>query len=857
MNRLRSFSLSSREANAAALALIGTIFVILFAVSSSKSYTIAVTSVGDGSNVVESTSRLVVGQGISGQLSTQLGKEQGSDKYVFQIPGTSGDLVLKREENKVSLVLEHEDLQTLILGPISLSRADQLNSVELELSADASYVSLRFNSKSIAGEMPKGNHTFYFLEAISPGDSRAKIINLTLVKDGSRFELFLILGLICYLSAAVIYIGVIVSKDLGKDFFGSRSFPTRIVGLLMVTSGILGSLFLSGTSDGKPNFEISQSFPESLTPITEEAIVNRVESEHETYSLVLDLDFYVADKPKRELNLFYFGKGPQPGRVFLDEKNRLWVWVPFKDGLSRWQAYSPTLRPGKFAFHLNVKDGSEVQAELNGKSMGVMRWNETLLVPGALVAPAYGSGEFAYEQVISADLSVRSELNGPFLGYKHSLRNLFNFFTLILIITGISLVIASGKFRSETLISLDAFKEISFKPLFLTLIGTWSIFALEFLINFQPTLGSGNYLPSRNSPFAQSAPRFSDFYQLLFYSTNSDPYSFAGSNYPPFAHMILSPLSLVNSTSAHNIYVGLVIGGMIGFLIRTLKWIPDSARLVTIAIILFSYPILFALDRGNIDLVCLLGLLIYARLMFDGKWLSAGLILGTLAAIKVYPLLFAFPFIRERYGVRSFLLASTSFLILTIVAANHYGLAGVEEIFGLITDSSSRVLNPDQIAAWSTSISGFLYATEVVFGNIHIFAIDDVVQSKFFTYSVLIGIATCALFAALARIEIWKKALVVSAAILLLPVISFEYRVGILLVPLLIFTLSSGSSLQFKNLKTRHMILVGLLVGPTSWYYFRGTAVSTSSFITPLAVILLLASTNWRRSTSRDKVLDS
>ena len=172
---------------------------------------------------------------------------------------------------------------------------------------------------------------------------------------------------------------------------------------------------------------------------------------------------------------------------------------------------------------------------------------------------------------------------------------------------------------------------------------------------------------------------FSDFKSVLTYASLDNPYNKglhpAPANYPPFAYFMLAPLSIFNTKFAFLIYL-IIIGAVLFFTFFNLKSslkINNSKLFFLATFIMLSHPFLFAIFRGNLDLV--VGILLLNLLNFQHrKSYIPGILIGIAGAIKIIPLAFCIYFIAIR-NFKNLLSCILCFVSLTAVSLVYYELS--------------------------------------------------------------------------------------------------------------------------------------------------------------------------------------
>ncbi len=173
--------------------------------------------------------------------------------------------------------------------------------------------------------------------------------------------------------------------------------------------------------------------------------------------------------------------------------------------------------------------------------------------------------------------------------------------------------------------------------------------------------------------------RFSDFIDVVTYSASRNPYinefNWDGPIYYPFIMLLLKPLTLFQKD---DLIVALVIF-VIGSSWYAAHAFAREGGLAAVSkgwwlfvITLSSYPLLFGLDRGNIDLAILLLIVLYLVHLRQGHSWLAGTWLGFAIAAKVFPGLFVLIALRKR-DFKAVGMAAAVTLVASLAAMEIFG----------------------------------------------------------------------------------------------------------------------------------------------------------------------------------------
>lgn len=398
-----------------------------------------------------------------------------------------------------------------------------------------------------------------------------------------------------------------------------------------------------------------------------------------------------------------------------------------------------------------------------------------------------------------------------------------------------------------------AVRKISIRLLFLSV---FQIFVSSLMIQSDFRWFTFDDGPGRNSPFVNSVPKFSDFYQIFSYAQNSDPYTYTKSGYPPFGHEFLAPLTFFNSDVALMIFLGASFGLLIASVVTVVAnsinvFGMNYSDFLSIGLLCFSFPILFAADRGNIDILIIGMLIVVIDLHHRGKRTFASIILGLAMAIKIYPIVLLLFFLRFKNGTMFTIRALGVAAFATVFATwRSVGLSrdSISMILASVSGDGGIVLEP-KYGAWSTSITGFISALRQSTSGIFPSAATDIYFLKLRIVLLILVLLFCAAIALFARSKTEMMIGSVSLA-LLLPTISYQYKAALLLLPVMISIQENSAVLMDKKL----VWPFALAMGPTVWWFFGDGLANSSSLITVLSLLYIVFSVGFSLSI-RDRRL--
>lgn len=260
-----------------------------------------------------------------------------------------------------------------------------------------------------------------------------------------------------------------------------------------------------------------------------------------------------------------------------------------------------------------------------------------------------------------------------------------------------------------------------------------------------------------------------------------------------------------------------------------------------------TYPFLFAIDRGNCEMYIFITLSLSFFFYYQKKYLISAILLGLAVHFKIYFAVFLLIYFTDKrfreIGIVIFLFFILPYIALFIDNLLFPAVQFSDSIFSFLKSASSSenwyntlyVLG-DGGAAYCSSLYGGLK-------GILYFIHPDMppgsapIQHLFRLYfpvsALCAGIIT--VYMLFFEREAWKKVTLVTLALILLPYVTGDYRLIMLLIPLWMFI---NSQEQAKN-NVLYAILFGLLLIPKDYYIIR-SFISISVIINPILIIIFM-----------------
>jgi len=354
-----------------------------------------------------------------------------------------------------------------------------------------------------------------------------------------------------------------------------------------------------------------------------------------------------------------------------------------------------------------------------------------------------------------------------------------------------------------------------------------------------------NYLDLAFYPFGTflytPLDRFGDFFNMYKAAEGFNPYASYLSVYFPFTFMIMYLFTLLKPLTAFTLFLLIFGGYFLYYLYQNINLADKGSKFFTIFVfIAMSYPFLFSIDRANVECWVFIFLALFFTFYQKKKDGLAVIFLSFAIAMKAYPAVFLVLFLVDRKYKN---IAATLFLSLGLTLFSAEVLPGgvVGSLQGLQKSLSwfyGHYIHPMQgglqhsVSIFSIIKMFIMWLAEKV--NVYFIG---ALFFFYYTYTFFALLIFAGLSVILKRKPMlyWQKVTLLVFAMLLLPQVSFDYKLIHLFIPLLLF-LNCSKSTKFDWWYT---ILFGLLLIPKH-YYIVARDVSSAVFINPLLMLIIL-----------------
>lgn len=354
-----------------------------------------------------------------------------------------------------------------------------------------------------------------------------------------------------------------------------------------------------------------------------------------------------------------------------------------------------------------------------------------------------------------------------------------------------------------------------------------------------------------NEPFPKNtflyspAKAWGDFYEI-FEPIKAGTIKFTV--YFPFAYIPFFLLSVFPVRMAANTFVSAFIIAAVWFVYAHLDFLPRVQRwTVTIILSLFTYPLLFCIDRANLEgIVFLLLALFFISFKRENTKLSV-LFLSCAAAMKFYPGIFVILYLVRRQYRPMFAVGITTGLLSLLCASFYPGgaVTTFKNMSANMNEFKQAFIVGNSGMPFSCSYFGLIKVLMRIYNNTVVTLADNYQNVSLltpkissltlpYTITCLVLFSLICLYLLFRERTLWKQVALLTFAMLLFPVVSFDYKLIHLLFPLMFFITAD----ECENDDRSYALIFGLLLIPKAYYWFMGS-VSISVILNPLLMTMM------------------
>lgn len=338
------------------------------------------------------------------------------------------------------------------------------------------------------------------------------------------------------------------------------------------------------------------------------------------------------------------------------------------------------------------------------------------------------------------------------------------------------------------------------------------------------------------------ADKFNDFINMLNCCKENNPYQtsyWLPSVYFPIANTFFYLMSLFKTDNFALIVYFLAFSIILSTYIK--NKMKDIELMDLIIIFGMAYPLLFNIDRMNLEMMIFILLLFFTELFFKKKYFQAAILLSIPVGMKLYPAVFALLFLKEKRYKEFGLFILITILISIISLASFHGTV-IENIIAFKVSLSDFKQSYSSIAGLQHNVSlyGMIKIILFSFGKT-IVNLDNeqlnLTLNSILKYPYLIIVAIYTLIITISVVfikkELWKDLFLIISTILLLPHVSFDYKLIHLYIPLILFITQKNADV--RKIKS-FSVLFGLLIINNSYIYLHGD-ISIGVLLNPVVIL--------------------
>lgn len=336
--------------------------------------------------------------------------------------------------------------------------------------------------------------------------------------------------------------------------------------------------------------------------------------------------------------------------------------------------------------------------------------------------------------------------------------------------------------------------------------------------------------------FAPVQARFSDLMQVQILG-QGEPYSFLHANYPPFPMALMGLTWGISVHAVQAIILGMSFGVVLGVLLAICRVGDRIVDLWPGLAIAICFPMLFSLDRGNLDTLAIALTLLSLTALLRNRIVTGAVLASFAIALKIFPAIILLPMLRRAGGRIYFGLAVSAALVLTIMAAPIIHIPYTSSILHLVNSGDTSSLPLMQRQSWGYSLNALLLTISdyLLSGGEMTLRLDDFLNSAVMRFMEL-GILLISLAISLVcNLPMWKRLLIPSTAILAFTPVSFEYKGLLILIPVSIFALEPISG----RWSMIYAVLIGVSLAPTGVIGFADSTVTSSTLVNGVVVLVM------------------
>ena len=361
--------------------------------------------------------------------------------------------------------------------------------------------------------------------------------------------------------------------------------------------------------------------------------------------------------------------------------------------------------------------------------------------------------------------------------------------------------------------------------------------------------------------------RFNDWQNTVNASVHINPYfepnGDAISAYFPFTYWLTEPFSHLKRdiSIAGYLIVSLALLilstlTLLEPLVQTYRDINQSSKpirpLGIAVLLLLTYPVIFSVDRGNLDLWIACLCMIYIASFYTKNKMMGIISLSIAIALKGYPMAFLVLKITERKYREAFIcIAIATALTLSSLAAMEGGFVRNLDGFrnNLVLFRTAYVIGPKSLFGSSDPYNAIriLYLTFIDHNVAHVPIWSTPLHHAYMAFNILFA-SVCTYFVLAVRSRTWRRIMSVCLLTILFPDVANDYKLCLLIPGILTLIFDQKAKTRKESIS---IVLLGLLMIPKSYIYIYDRPISmliNPSLLVLLSIFVLSDIKAWRQS---------
>ena len=341
--------------------------------------------------------------------------------------------------------------------------------------------------------------------------------------------------------------------------------------------------------------------------------------------------------------------------------------------------------------------------------------------------------------------------------------------------------------------------------------------------------------------------QFNDFVNMAETSKLLDPYNknnILPSVYFPFSNLFFYGFyKITNDNMVASMWLFTIIF-FIGFFILLKKMIQleNTIKIILVISIFISYPVIFSIDRMNLEMYLFLFTLGFIFFYLKKKYFIAILFLSFAICMKLYPILFLLLFLEDKNykAIRDTIITCLLLTILSLVVLKGGITSNINLLLSNLSHFNNTYSGPSGLQH-NASIYGFIKI--VVIGILSFIfkytkeasnSSTNLILKIPYLIFVIVYFSIISCYVLFIEKTFWKKVFLITSMTILLPHVSFDYKLLTILIAIILFINSS----DFEKKSEFYSIAFAILILPNNYFYLNYD-ISIGVIINPIIMLLI------------------